>query len=57
MKILIIIYVVILLIIFGVQVLFSLGDSDQSVFPWKLIIKQSILWPWYLVKILFYKFN
>lgn len=47
------IYLVVAMAAFAAQLLFSVGDSDQSGIPWKLIIKNSIGWLPILFKLIF----
>lgn len=55
MKALIIIFIVwiiIAVIVFLIQMFFNIGeDRDQTITPWGEMIKQSILWPLVLIKI------
>lgn len=49
----VVIYLSIAALIFVVQVLLSLGDSDQSTsMPKKQMIKQALLWLYYLITII-----
>ncbi len=51
--IILLIWIITIVIVFGIQVLFNTGDDrDQTTTPWKEMIKQSVLWPWELLKII-----
>lgn len=49
--IILIVYMAIVLVLFGLQALISSFDGDQSYIPWKMIIKQSFKWPGLLIKL------
>ena len=45
------IYIVIFLLVLFIQIFVSaFFDQDRDAIPWKLVLKQSFLWPWMLIK-------
>lgn len=47
------IYIVVLVLVFIAQILFCVFiDYEQNKIPWKMILKQSLLWPVMLIKII-----
>ena len=48
------IYAVIFFLVLLIQVFVSaFFDQDRDTIPWKIVLKQSFLWPWMLIKIIF----